>query len=116
MCDEWAEFKPFQNWATANGYSDGLTIDRIDNNGDYAPSNCRWATMKEQQNNKRTNRVVEYMGQMYTVTQLASKIGMNKTTLKERLNAGWSVEDAASRPVRQRTRGYRPSAKMEVQE
>lgn len=116
VCDEWAEFKPFQNWATANGYSDGLTIDRIDNNGDYAPSNCRWATMKEQQNNKRTNRVVEYMGQMYTVTQLASKIGMNKTTLKERLNAGWSVEDAASRPVRQRTRGYRPSAKMEVQD
>ena len=116
VCDEWTEFIPFQRWAIANGYEDGMTIDRIDNNGNYTPSNCRWATMREQQNNKRSNRVVEYMGRKYTVTQLATIIGMNKTTLKERLNAGWSVEDAVNRPVRLRTRGYRPSAKMEVQD
>ena len=74
--------------------------------------------MKEQNNNKRSNRILLYHGETYTLTQLAEKLGINKTTLKERINLGWSIEDAANRPVRQRTRGYRPSgAKMqEVEE
>ena len=113
VCNEWDEFTAFREWAYENGYSDELTIDRIDNNGNYEPSNCRWVTVKEQQNNKRNNRRITYQGETYTLTQLAEKIGMNKTTLKERLNMGWSVEDAVERPVRLRTRGYRPSgAKM----
>ena len=109
VCDEWKEYLPFAEWARNNGYTDELTIDRIDVNGNYEPTNCRWITMKEQHSNKRSNRIIEYRGQKYTLTQLAEKSGIKKTTLKERLNLGWSVEDAVNRSVRQRTRGYRPS-------
>ena len=109
ICEEWDDFSKFREWANTNGYSDELTIDRVDNNGDYEPNNCRWVTIKEQQNNRRNNRIIEYKGEKYTLTELAEKIGMNKTTLKERLNMRWSVEDAVKRPVRLRTKGWRMS-------
>ena len=100
---------PFAKWAFQHGYNDVLSIDRINNEKGYSPNNCRWVTMKEQQNNRRNNRIIEYQGNKYTLTQLAEKIGISKTTLKERLNMGWSVEDAINRPVRLRTKGWRQS-------
>jgi hypothetical protein len=109
ICEEWNDFSRFKEWAGQGGYSDTLTLDRIDNNGNYEPYNCRWVTMKEQQNNKRNNHIIEYKGERYTLTQLAEKVGIGKTTLRERLKMGWSVEDAVEKPVRLRTKGYRPS-------
>jgi len=58
VCDEWQEFLPFYNWAITNGYKDNLTIDRIDNDGNYEPSNCRWATIQEQNANKGKRKCI----------------------------------------------------------
>lgn len=62
ICEEWSDFLKFRDWALANGYQDDLSIDRIDNDGDYCPSNCRWATPSEQACNRRTARMIEYNG------------------------------------------------------
>lgn len=69
VCDEWKDFKVFCKWAKQNGYADGLSLDRIDNNGNYEPSNCRWADMKTQQNNKRTNCWLEKDGEVHTMAE-----------------------------------------------
>lgn len=55
VCEEWHEFAPFQQWALANGYTDELTLDRVNNDGNYEPGNCRWATRKEQAQHRRPN-------------------------------------------------------------
>lgn len=86
MCDEWRnDFVAFYNWAMENGYKDNLTIDRIDNNGNYEPNNCRWATMMEQSNNTRRNVFYEYNGERLTIAQLARKYNIEYGTLYSRL-------------------------------
>lgn len=88
ICDEWLnDFKTFYEWAISNGYEEGLTIDRIDVNGNYEPSNCRWATIKEQQNNRRNNHNITYNGETHTMKQWAEKLGINYKTLERRINA-----------------------------
>lgn len=101
VCEEWKDdFQAFYDWAMANGYSDSLTIDRIDNDGDYSPSNCRWATNKEQQNNKRNNHCITYNGKTQTVAKWAEELGMKSSTLYQRLTQyKWSVEKALITPV-----------------
>ena len=101
VCQEWLDdFINFYNWAINNGYSNGLTIDRIDVNGNYEPSNCRWADAKQQSRNRRTNRYIYYKGKKYCAVELAETIGMNVVTLKKRLNNGLSVEEAITKPIR----------------
>jgi len=110
VCDEWKDnYISFARWAYNNGYQDGLSIDRIDNNGNYEPSNCRWATDKEQNNNTRNNRIVEYQGKQYTVSQLAEFAGLSVSTIFQRIYKGWDINDVVQKPLRERKRGYRPS-------
>lgn len=95
VCKEWRQnFDAFRDWATANGYCKNLTIDRVDNNGDYCPENCRWATIKEQNSNKRNNRLLTYNAETRTLTEWAKIIGITKWALSWRIRNGWSIEKA----------------------
>ena len=67
ICEQWDEFRPFALWAINNGYNNKLTLDRLDNEKGYSPDNCRWATWKEQQNNKRNNAYITYLGKTQTL-------------------------------------------------
>ena len=104
VCKEWDDFDQFYKWAMEHGYSDELTIDRIDNDGDYCPDNCRWATQKEQARNKRNNHLLTYNGETLTMVDWAEIVGIPYNTLERRINAlGWSVERALTEPVKNRS-------------
>ena len=95
VCDEWTnDFMAFRDWALANGYSEDLSIDRINVNGNYEPSNCRWATAVQQANNKRSNHRVQFNGETHTLTEWERITGIQQSTIRQRLKAGWSVERA----------------------
>lgn len=96
VCDEWNNsFEAFYEWAMANGYSDNLTIDRIDVNGNYCPENCRWVSFKIQENNTRRNRFLTYNGKTQTMKQWAEEMGISYITLSARINTlKWTVEKA----------------------
>ena len=99
ICDEWKNsFQAFYDWAMANGYRDDLTIDRIDNDKGYSPDNCRWATMKTQENNRRNNRIVTFQGIEYTVAELADILEIPYQTLLWRINKGWERSDWGIKP------------------
>jgi hypothetical protein len=94
-CSEWETFEAFRDWALSNGYNDNLTLDRIDNDKGYSPDNCRWISRAEQNNNTRQNHFITYNGETHTITQWASILGVNASTLRSRLSTyKWSVEDA----------------------
>ena len=99
VCEEWdTYFIAFREWAMNNGYNDILTIDRIDSSRDYEPDNCRWVTMKEQQNNRCNNHRIVFNGEEFTLTQWAERIGLTPNTLSKRLQDGWSIERALTTP------------------
>ena len=105
LCEEWESFQDFQNWAIKSGYADGLTLDRIDVNGNYSPENCRWADMKTQQNNRRNNHVIEFNGVRKTLSEWSEATGLSSSTLRTRLSIlGWPIERALTEPLRERKR------------
>ena len=102
VCDAWLDdFAAFRDWAEANGYSDELTLERIDNDEGYAPGNCRWATQSEQNNNSRRNRILEHDGTRHTIAEWSRITGLSRDTIRLRIDRrGWSVSDALTREAR----------------
>lgn len=92
VCDEWSDFSKFYEWSIANGYKEGLSIDRADNDGNYEPSNCRWTDDKTQANNRRNNHLIEYEGKKQTMKQWADEKGIDYGLVKNRMRAGMPLE------------------------
>lgn len=100
VCDEWRnDRQKFFDWALQSGYTDELTIDRINVDGNYCPENCRWATPKEQANNRTSNRYLTYNGETHTVIEWAEILGLSPGTLYSRLEHGWTTEYILTTPV-----------------
>ena len=98
VCDEWLNsFDAFESWANNNGYSDGLSIDRCDVNGNYEPGNCRWITQKAQCNNTRRNINIEFNGETHTMKEWAEILGIKYGTLQSRIARGWSYKKALTK-------------------
>ena len=89
----------FRAWALDNGYDKSLTLDRIDVDGNYCPSNCRWVTQKVQANNMRTNRMLTYNEETHTMAEWADIVDIPYQRLSSRIFRGWSVERALFEPV-----------------
>ena len=110
VCDEWLDpekvntpqqhhvsrgYLAFQEWSLSHGYKEGLTLDRIDVNKDYSPENCRWVSMKVQNNNTRKNRYITYQDKTQSLSDWCRELNLNYNTIKTRLNRShWSVEEA----------------------
>lgn len=100
VCDEWANnFEAFYFWAINNGYSNELTLDRINVNGDYKPSNCRWVDLLTQANNKTNNRIIKFNNELHTLAEWAKIKNIKYGTLSARLKRNWSIKKALTMPV-----------------
>lgn len=107
VCQEWVDkFTAFEQWALNNGYSESLTIDRINNNGNYEPDNCRWITNQQQSRNRRTNHLLTHKGQTKTLIEWSEELSIPYNTLVNRINVlGWSIEKSLSTPSKHIKRG-----------
>lgn len=101
VCDLWrSEFLAFNEWSLANGYGDHLSIDRRDNDGNYEPENCRWATAAQQARNRSNTRLFDFRGEKMILSDIAKACGVRAHVLYHRvLNSGWSVEAAIWTPI-----------------
>jgi hypothetical protein len=99
VCSEWENFEVFYEWAQLTGYTDDLTIERIDVNGNYCPENCRWVTLKEQHNNTRRTVWVDYKGKQRTIIALAEEFNLPRKLVYNRVHyLKWSIKEALETP------------------
>jgi hypothetical protein len=95
VCDDWQKFEPFYQWAIGNGYREGLSIDRIDGNGDYCPENCRWVDYITQNNNLRSNTHITFQGRKQTIAEWCRELNLDYHIVLCRIRSyGWAVDRA----------------------
>lgn len=103
MCQEWLDdYFAFEKWALENGFEPSLAIDRIDNDGDYSPENCRFITLRENNQNRGTSLMYTIDGVTKNLQQWADEYGVKRSTVETRLKHGWTIEDALKTPIRKR--------------
>lgn len=94
VCKEWDEnYSNFREWSLKNGYDDDKSIDRIDNDKGYGPDNCKWSTVKEQANNRRSNHMLEVNGETHTIAEWSDITGLSQATILQRIRHGFDNED-----------------------
>jgi hypothetical protein len=94
VCADWKEYEAFRAWSLSNGYGEGLTIDRKDNDGGYAPSNCRWVDRKTQARNRRTSRWITINGETLVLAEWLERAGISAPTFYKRVRQGRSDAEA----------------------
>lgn len=112
VCDEWQDFSKFREWALVRGYADDLSIDRIDNDGPYSPDNCRWATRLEQARNTAKNMYLTYRSETLALSAWSERTGIGYSTIRKRLELGWTIDKALETPVRRRQQQSEAWAKI----
>ena len=119
VCDDWADFRPFAEWALTNGYHRSLQLDRIDNDGPYSPENCKYVTASENSNNRRSNSWLTAFGETKTLTQWSRdpRCVVTQSTLRRRIDKfGWIPEEAITLKSRKNRTRYCPQGHLLTEE
>ena len=106
VCQEWNDYAAFRAWAISTGYRKDVTLEREDSNGDYSPSNCRWATRAEQMRNISRNVMVTHDGRTMCATDWSRELGLHPSVVSQRIRAGWDPVSAVTTPRDPRSRRF----------
>lgn len=105
VCDEWRNsFENFREWAMNNGWKEELSLDRIDNDGNYEPNNCKWSTVLEQSNNRRTNRLITYNGITDTMANWSRRMNIPYYVIQRRISLNWDIDKVFTEPYRRKAK------------
>lgn len=101
ICEQWKEdFEEFKKWSYENGYTEGLSIDRRDNDGNYTPDNCRWVDQTTQNRNKSNVVWIELEGEVKRLIEWAEELDIKPSILHDRMRAGWEAKDVLNPNIR----------------
>ena len=98
VCFDWLKFENFYNWALCNGYTQGLKIERMDNNSGYSPNNCKWANNFEQSQNRRRTHHITRNGVTKTIAEWCRELGLNESTIHQRFRKGCDIDKLFNKP------------------
>lgn len=100
VCAEWHNIENFEKWCMKSGYRKGLSLDRVNPNGDYCPDNCHWVTSKQQANNRRNTVYLTHAGETHTISEWAAITGICRSTISNRIyRLGWDASKALTKEV-----------------